>query len=93
MDLTEIFKIIEKSGIPDLNNPGFDNPVVIITVILLSFSAIFPCLIWFIRNFLRIVLKKNYELFNRSFKWIMLFSFIVFVVAIILMILAINGVI
>ncbi|MDK2819541.1 MAG: hypothetical protein KFW07_01760 [Mycoplasmataceae bacterium] len=91
--LAEYFEIIASGGIPDINNPGFGNPVVIITVVLLSFSAMLPCLVWFLRNFIRIVLKKNYELFNRSFKWIMLFSFVVFVISIILMILALNGVI
>ncbi len=81
------------SGNPDIGDLGQIDPIVITTAILMAISLLLPCFIWFARNFMRIVLKKNYELFNRSIKWILLFSLVLFIVSIILMVLAIQGVI
>jgi hypothetical protein len=59
----------------------------------MAIALMLPCLIWFLKNFMRIILKKNYEFFNRSIKWILAFSLLLFILSVILMVLAIQEVI
>ncbi|MGL5640415.1 MAG: hypothetical protein ACRDCD_02035 [Mycoplasmoidaceae bacterium] len=80
--------LVSKMEQPDLGNVWILAPVILMVI-----SIFLPCLIWFIRNFLRIVLNKNYEILNRSLKWIFLFGFIIFIISIIILSLVVSGVI
>ncbi|MGL5205162.1 MAG: hypothetical protein ACRC63_02840 [Metamycoplasmataceae bacterium] len=83
----------ELETIDSPNIDGITNPMVILSVVLLVVSVIFPCLIWFLRNFLRVIMKKNYDGFNRSLKWIMFGSLILFIISIILIALTAQGIV
>ncbi|MGL5205350.1 MAG: hypothetical protein ACRC7B_00320 [Metamycoplasmataceae bacterium] len=83
----------EISTINDPDPSGITDPMVILSVVLLTFSILFPCLIWFLRNFIRIILKKNYDGFNRSLKWITLACLILFICSIILIALTVQEII
>ncbi|MGL4616799.1 MAG: hypothetical protein ACRCUM_01040 [Mycoplasmoidaceae bacterium] len=76
-----------------MEQPDLGNVWILTSVILMVVSVFLPCLIWFIRNFLRIVLNKNYEFLNRSLKWIFLFGIIIFIISIIMLSLVVTGVI
>lgn len=80
----------DTSGVPD--QPIFDNPAIIAAIVIILIAVFLPCAVWFFRNFMRIVMKKNYEWLNRSLKWFTLGGLIVFIVGIIVMILAATGV-
>ncbi|MGL5617442.1 MAG: hypothetical protein ACRCWU_00070 [Metamycoplasmataceae bacterium] len=85
---------VQISTINDPPDPsGITDPMIILSVVLLTFSILFPCLIWFLRNFIRIILKKNYDGFNRSLKWITLASLILFIASVILIILTVREII
>ena len=84
---------LKTGGNPSLDDLDKIDPIVMTSAILMVISLLLPCFIWFLRNFMRIILKKNYELFNRSIKWILLFSLVLFIVSIILMVLATQGII
>ncbi|MGL6125164.1 MAG: hypothetical protein ACRC1F_01590 [Metamycoplasmataceae bacterium] len=90
--LLNIFTI-ENINAPEIGDISSIDPMVILSVVMMTFALIFPCLIWFLRNFLRIVLKKNYDFFNRSIKWILLVCLVLFVISIILIILAVQEII
>ncbi|MGL4343496.1 MAG: hypothetical protein ACRCRZ_02945 [Metamycoplasmataceae bacterium] len=72
---------------------SFSDPIIVSSIIIMSISVLLPCLIWFLKNYFRIVLKKNYEYFNLSIKWILLFCLIIFITSIILLALKLNGVV
>lgn len=76
-----------------MEQPDLGNVWILVPVILMVISIFLPCLIWFIRNFLRIVLNKNSEILNRSLKWFFLFGLIVFIISIIILSLVVSGVI
>ncbi|MGL5591290.1 MAG: hypothetical protein ACRDCF_00960 [Mycoplasmoidaceae bacterium] len=80
--------LVSRMEQPDLGNVWILAPVILMVV-----SVFLPCLIWFIRNFLRIVLNKNYEILNRSLKWVFLFGLIIFIISIIIISLVVTGVI
>ncbi|MGL5591068.1 MAG: hypothetical protein ACRDCH_03305 [Metamycoplasmataceae bacterium] len=88
-----ISTFFEISAINEPDPSGITDPMVILSVVLLTFSILFPCLIWFLRNFIRIILKKNYDGFNRSLKWITLACLILFICSIILIILTVRGIV
>lgn len=69
----------------------FSNPYILSSVIFILLGVMGPCLVWFIRNFLRIVMKKNYEIFNRSLKWVCLAGLILAIIGIILIVLTTTG--
>ena len=85
MSLSEIASKMEQ--------PNMGNLWILIPVIIMVISVFLPSLVWFVRNFLRIVLNKNIELLNRSLKWFFLFGLITFVISIILLSLVATGVI
>ncbi|MGL5643463.1 MAG: hypothetical protein ACRCW3_01665 [Metamycoplasmataceae bacterium] len=91
-DIISTFFEITAINEPDLNGVEL-TPMIILSVVLLTFSILFPCLIWFLRNFIRIILKKNYDGFNRSLKWITLACLILFICSIILIILTVRGIV
>ena len=76
-----------------INQPNMENNWILIPTIIMVISIFIPCIVWFVRNFLRIVLNKNIELLNRSLKWFFLFGLITFVISIILLSLVATGVI
>lgn len=81
----------DTSGVP--NQPTFDNPAIIAAIVIILVAVVVPCIVWFFRNFMRIVMKKNYEWLNRSLKWVALGGLIVFLAGVIVMILSATGVI
>ncbi len=91
INFPSLFDVATISGTPVL--PETINPIVLTTAILMAIALMLPCLIWFLKNFMRIILKKNYEFFNRSIKWILAFSLLLFILSVILMVLAIQEVI
>ena len=76
-----------------ISQPNMENNWILIPTIIMVISIFIPCIVWFVRNFLRIVLNKNIELLNRSLKWFFLFGLITFVISIILLSLVATGVI
>ncbi|MGL4647507.1 MAG: hypothetical protein ACRCVI_02165 [Mycoplasmoidaceae bacterium] len=77
----------------EITNPNIDNPWIIAAISLLLIGVFLPCIIWFSRNFMRIILNKNYEWLNRALKWIFLAGLILFIISIILITLIVTGVI
>ncbi len=76
-----------------MEQPNMSNLWILIPVIVMVVSIFLPSLIWFARNFLRIVLNKNIELLNRSLKWFFLIGFLIFIISVIILGLVASGVI
>ncbi len=91
-DSMTFINLLTKNGEPNIDGL-VTTPIIITSAVLMAISVMLPCLIWFIRNFMRIIMKKNYTWLNRSLKWILLLSLLIFIVSIILMVLAIQGII
>lgn len=89
MSFDFIKQILFASTVP--TSADFSNPYILSSIILILIGIILPCLVWFVRNFLRIVMKKNYEIFNRSLKWVCLGGLIIAIIGIILIILITTG--
>lgn len=76
-----------------ISQPNMENNWILIPVIIMVISIFIPCIVWFVRNFLRIVLNKNIELLNRSLKWFFLIGFLIFIISVIILGLVASGVI
>lgn len=68
------------------------DPKLLVPIIFMVISIFGPLIIWFIRNFTRIVLKRNIDWLNFSLKWFFLGGFILFLISLILIVLAAIGV-
>ena len=42
-----------------ISQPNMENNWILIPTIIMVISIFIPCIVWFVRNFLRIVLNKN----------------------------------
>ena len=76
-----------------ISQPNMENNWILIPTIIMVISIFIPCIVWFVRNFLRIVLNKNIELLNRSLKWFFLIGFLIFIISVIILGLVASGVI
>ena len=76
-----------------ISQPNMENNWILIPTIIMVISIFIPCIVWFVRNFLRIVLNKNIELLNRSLKWFFLIGFLIFIISVIILGLVGSGVI
>ena len=76
-----------------IRQPNMENNWILIPTIIMVISIFIPCIVWFVRNFLRIVLNKNIELLNRSLKWFFLIGFLIFIISVIILGLVASGVI
>ena len=76
-----------------ISQPNMENNWILIPTIIMVISIFIPCIVWFVRNFLRIVLNKNIELLNRSLKWFFLIGFLIFIISVIILGLVAIGVI
>ena len=76
-----------------IRQPYKENNWILIPTIIMVISIFIPCIVWFVRNFLRIVLNKNIELLNRSLKWFFLIGFLIFIISVIILGLVASGVI
>ena len=76
-----------------ISQPNMENNWILIPSIIMVISIFIPCIVWFVRNFLRIVLNKNIELLNRSLKWFFLIGFLIFIISVIILGLVASGVI
>lgn len=71
---------------------SLSDPRILIPVIVMIIGILLPFLIWFLRNFCRIVLKKQWEFLNRSLKWFFLLGLIIFIITLIFIVLVLTGV-
>ena len=76
-----------------ISQPNMENNWILFPTIIMVISIFIPCIVWFVRNFLRIVLNKNIELLNRSLKWFFLIGFLIFIISVIILGLVASGVI
>ena len=76
-----------------ISQPNMENNWILIPTIIMVISIFIPCIVWFVRNFLRIVLNKNIVLLNRSLKCIFLIGFLILIISVIILGLVASGVI
>lgn len=75
----------------NLKNVGSisSNPMILSGSILMALGVVIPCLFWFIRNFSRIVLKKDAYWFNKVLLILAIFGLIIFILGLVLLIIPI----
>lgn len=86
---------IKKSSSSIANNNtsiNLTSPLAIVSITLILLSITIPCLIWFIRNFSRIILKREVEFLTRNLKRFFIGGFFVFLIGLIFLIIAATGV-
>ena len=76
-----------------ISQPNMENNWILIPTIIMVISIFIHCIVWFVRNFLRIVSNKNIELLNRSLKWFFLIGFLIIIISVIILGLVASGVI
>ena len=68
-----------------IRQPNMENNWILIAAIIMVISIFIACIVWFVRDFLRIVLNKNIEVLNRSLKWFFLIVFLIFIISVIIL--------
>ena len=76
-----------------ISHPNMESSWILIPTIIMVRSIFIACIVWFVRDFLRIVLNKNIELLDRSLKWFFLIGFVIFIISVIILGLVASGVI
>ncbi|MBD5423073.1 MAG: hypothetical protein HDR43_01085 [Mycoplasma sp.] len=69
-----------------ITNPGISDPLILSGVVLMALAIMIPCLIWFIRNIFRIILKKDYWWLTSSVKLSWIIGCAIFVIGICLLV-------
>ncbi|MGL4950731.1 MAG: hypothetical protein ACRC4M_02765 [Mycoplasma sp.] len=74
------------STIPEID---MSNPMIVASIIVMLLGIFFPFVMWFIRNFMRIIMKKNYTWLNAALKWFALAGFLVAILGLCLLLIPI----
>lgn len=63
-----------------------NDPLILLGSILMGLGIVLPCLIWFVRNAIRVFGKKDYWFFNKALKYVWIAGILVFIIGLIILI-------